>query len=209
MSEVRPALELVVSRVGDPQLVQLRIGQIIEAAMGLFLEKGFGATTIADISVASGLSPGSIYRYVEKKEDILLLTLDSILSSYTSAVSDAIADKVGVCEQLRAGIDAYYRVVDKQREKVLLAFRETRSLDWGQRKQIKARELETNRLFESILLRGAEEGLFRELPVDLVAYNIVNTGHMWAAKYWYFSKKLHVSQYIAFQTNWFLQYIVK
>ena len=38
-------------------------GKIIDAAMKLFLEKGYENTTMQDIVEASGMSKGAIYHY--------------------------------------------------------------------------------------------------------------------------------------------------
>ncbi|MCY9784275.1 TetR/AcrR family transcriptional regulator [Nocardiopsis sp. EMB25] len=46
--------------------------EITDIAMGLFLSKGFDATTIDDIASASGISRRSFFRYFGTKEDIVL-----------------------------------------------------------------------------------------------------------------------------------------
>lgn len=46
--------------------------EIIEVAMDLFLEKGFAATTIDEISAAAGISRRSFFRYFGTKEDIVV-----------------------------------------------------------------------------------------------------------------------------------------
>ncbi|ANF82376.1 TetR family transcriptional regulator [Acinetobacter sp. NCu2D-2] len=43
---------------------------ILNAALELFIKKGFSKTTIRDISSAAELSVGSLYRYYSNKEDI-------------------------------------------------------------------------------------------------------------------------------------------
>lgn len=43
---------------------------ILDAALALFIKKGFSKTTIRDISSAAELSIGSVYRYFSNKEDI-------------------------------------------------------------------------------------------------------------------------------------------
>ncbi|WP_264673519.1 TetR/AcrR family transcriptional regulator [Acinetobacter sp. HR7] len=42
----------------------------MDAALALFIKKGFSKTTIRDISSAAELSIGSVYRYFSNKEDI-------------------------------------------------------------------------------------------------------------------------------------------
>lgn len=45
--------------------------QILEAARACFIEKGFVATSIADICVAAKVSPGHLYHYFSGKEAIV------------------------------------------------------------------------------------------------------------------------------------------
>ncbi|MCO6000215.1 TetR family transcriptional regulator [Actinoallomurus rhizosphaericola] len=46
--------------------------EVARTAMGLFLERGFEATTIDDIAAAAGISRRSFFRYFGTKEDIVL-----------------------------------------------------------------------------------------------------------------------------------------
>ncbi len=48
-----------------------RTGEIIEAALGLFCEKGFSATKLDDIARAAGVTKGTPYLYFDGKEAIL------------------------------------------------------------------------------------------------------------------------------------------
>ena len=55
--------------------------KIIEAAWGLFREKGYDETTIEDIISLSGTSKGTFYHYFSGK-DALLGSLSDIFDSY-------------------------------------------------------------------------------------------------------------------------------
>lgn len=63
-----------------------RPGEIIDAAMALWAEKGFAATRLDDIASEAGIAKGTIYRYFSSKEDLfeqsvetrLVATMDSI-----------------------------------------------------------------------------------------------------------------------------------
>ena len=45
--------------------------EILEAAAGVFHEKGYKATSIQDIADAVGILKGSLYYYIRSKEDLL------------------------------------------------------------------------------------------------------------------------------------------
>lgn len=46
--------------------------EITDAAMALFLERGFDATTVDQIAEAAGISRRSFFRYFDTKEDVVL-----------------------------------------------------------------------------------------------------------------------------------------
>ena len=58
-----------------------RRAQIIEAAIGCFLEHGYTNTSMSDIIKASGLSSGSIYSHFSGKEDILIGAINERLNN--------------------------------------------------------------------------------------------------------------------------------
>jgi AcrR family transcriptional regulator len=60
-----------VKRIRNRALVRERRGQILDAALELFIEKGYHRTTIRDICARSGTNQASLYDYVQNKDDIL------------------------------------------------------------------------------------------------------------------------------------------
>lgn len=50
---------------------QARPDEILDAALALFLEKGFGATRVEEIARKAGLSKGAVYLYFPSKEALL------------------------------------------------------------------------------------------------------------------------------------------
>lgn len=57
-------------------LAQRRRREIIEAAYGVFSEKGYSAAGIADIAQRLGMGHGTFYRYFKNKRDILEQVVD-------------------------------------------------------------------------------------------------------------------------------------
>jgi AcrR family transcriptional regulator len=50
---------------------EARPDEVLDAALDLFIEKGFAATRVDDIARRAGLSKGAVYLYFESKEKIL------------------------------------------------------------------------------------------------------------------------------------------
>lgn len=192
---------LITTVIEDKQLVEARHSQIIEAGTRLFEKKGYHATTIREIVKESGLGIGSIYQYVKNKEEILFLILVYILRQYEYRLSASIANCANPREQLISAIKTYYHIVNEESDKVLLAYRETKSLNEDHRKHIMELELLTNNIFKKIIEQGIEENIFRKVNVDLITYNIIMFGHMWALKRWFFKNIMTIDEYIRLQTE--------
>lgn len=62
---------------------------ILEAALSCFLERGFAATTIADIRKASGATTGSIYHFFAGKGAVAEALLRQAVGGWTAAADPA------------------------------------------------------------------------------------------------------------------------
>lgn len=63
-------------RKRDEALNQKRKLQIVEAAIKCFVKKGFHQTTMREICAEAGMSPGSVYRFLSSKEEIIQAAAD-------------------------------------------------------------------------------------------------------------------------------------
>jgi AcrR family transcriptional regulator len=64
---------------------QVRRSHILEAAAGVFAEKGYHRATIKDVARAAGVSDGSIYNVFENKTALLISLLDPLAAASNSA----------------------------------------------------------------------------------------------------------------------------
>jgi AcrR family transcriptional regulator len=106
-------------RTADPRLREQRRAQILGAAVGCFVARGFHQTSMAEIAAASGLSMGLLYRYFRSKDEIVLAAAaweraESIEA--LAALRDAPTLRAGLAAYLDAAVDAafdadYVRIV--------------------------------------------------------------------------------------------------
>lgn len=185
---------------GQPAAARLtaeRRAQITEAAGVLFGRRGYHAATMRDIALRAGVSPGLIYNYVEDKEELLLLVLDSLLDAYASRIPAALAGLRDPLARFAAAVDTYCRTVAERPEATLLAYQESRSLRRSLREHIKRREVETNALIAECISDGIAQGLFRPVDAELTAYRVVMMAHGWALKTWRLAGRMTIDDYIA------------
>jgi AcrR family transcriptional regulator len=55
----------------QPEYLELRRQQIVDAAAACFTRSGFHQTTMQDICAEADMSPGAVYRYFRSKEEII------------------------------------------------------------------------------------------------------------------------------------------
>ena len=93
--------------------------QIIEAAMGLFAERGYHSTTIADIAAAADVAPRTFFSYFPSKEAVVFHDVDRQLDSLAAALRDRLPGE-SVFDALRRWIDAIFDAAAGQEDEALL-----------------------------------------------------------------------------------------
>jgi len=187
---------VVKSQVTDAVLVQRRREQIVAASIELFSQQGYHKTTIQQIARKAGVSIGLIYQYAQTKDDVLLLSLMSVMETYKHELPKSSTEGGEPLTLLWAALETYCRVVDARRDAAVLAYRSTMSLPREYREYIKQVEVDTNE-FIAIRLRACiAAGLFREINVELVTYQLVLYAHTWALKHWRLSQFTDLDGYL-------------
>jgi AcrR family transcriptional regulator len=91
--------------------------QIIKAAMKLFAQKGYQATSMQEIAENSGLAKGSLYNYFKSKEEIAISIFkyyyDLLFEKISKiAEDDALSAKEKLLKQLEVQIHEFYNHKD-------------------------------------------------------------------------------------------------
>ncbi|MBU1669606.1 MAG: TetR/AcrR family transcriptional regulator [Actinobacteria bacterium] len=82
----------------------IRRSQITEAAFGVFSEKGYGNTTVADIASKLDLGHSTVYRYFDNKLDIASSVIDEVLSRTMDALSMEPPEKIASLAEYREAL---------------------------------------------------------------------------------------------------------
>jgi len=199
------------TQIKDPQLVERRRQQIVDAAVQLFIRHGFHKTTTRQIARAAGFSIGSLYEYIASKEDVLYLVCESIHAEVEHGVSEALIRADGARNALAEAIREYFLVCNRMSDFILLIYQETQSLPEQWKKRVLENELRITGLFVEVLARLVASG---ELPpmddrrIEIAAHNISVLGHMWTFRRWFFSRHYTIDDYIRLQTEFILNVFI-
>lgn len=204
MSHPAPQRKDIPTLVKDAGLVEKRRRQIVDAAVKLFIRKGFHQTTTREIARAAGFSIGTLYEYIESKEDILYLVCDAIHTTVESQLRQAIQEGGTGRETLVGAIANYIKVCDRMKNDILLIYQESSSLNPDSLKYVLASEERVTSIFEEILRQGAADRTLRldgNKAVRLMAHNIGVLGHMWTFRRWFLSRHYSLDEFIGLQTS--------
>lgn len=170
--------------------------KIIDTASQLYVQKGFTATSIEEISERAGVSLPVTYHYVKKKSGIMKMIMEDALKTFRENLTKEFKGIDDPEEQLAIAIILYFRVMHQQGEKVLLMYQKSSSLDRESKSRVMQMEVEVSEIFAKLIEAGIKKGIFKEVDVDLMAYNIIVMAHMWVLKRWHFKNRLTLDKYI-------------
>jgi AcrR family transcriptional regulator len=146
----------------NPERVRAWRERLVNAAIAVFVEKGFHNATVRDIGRVANMTQGTIYNYVRSKDDILYLVCDRIVAEYNDQTRKALESSHDPVERVRSAVRAISQVMYRHRREILLIYQDSHLLDARSRHVILARVEEFIGMFERIVADAA-----RELKVPL------------------------------------------
>jgi len=182
--------------ITNPDMVRKKI---IDAASVLYAKKGFADTSLQEISEKAGVTRTVTRYHVKTKSEIMRMIMEDILTCFQESLIKITKDIDDPKEKLTAALSIYLTVVDQQREKALLIYQKSSSLNRASKSRIMQLEVEVSSIFAQIINEGIEQGVFKSVDVDLMAYNIMMLAHMWALKRWHFKNRLSLDTYFKLQ----------
>lgn len=183
-------------RPRQPEVTQERRQQILDAAIQVFGRRGYHEATMQEIARSVGVSVGLIYQYYKDKEDLLYAVINDILDSYLREIPAAQAGESEPLARLRAGVQAYCRVVDEHRAATLIGYRASRALSRERLKAIMEKELQATSLIAASVEACRAAGLLPETDTALLSYQIVIYVHSWVLHAWRLQPQMTRQAYV-------------
>jgi AcrR family transcriptional regulator len=165
-----------VTRTGD------REAQIIESATRMFQERGYDATTIQAIADDVGILKGSLYYYIDSKDDLLFRIIEDVHRGLGESVANS-ADYDDPLDRIRAFVEGHVRFCAANMPAIRVFLHDFRALSEDRKTKIVEERDEYNQQFRELVVAAGEEGLLREdLDIDLVVlavFGMMNWMYQW------------------------------
>jgi len=153
--------------------------EILEAALTIFIKKGYSETRMDDIVHEIGLSKGAIYHHFQSKRDLFIALIENWMDQFSTIEKDNEMQGQPSTEVVKR-IARYTAVVFRRNPNWFLVEPEIWAFaNRDQEIRALANQLYTHILteFEALINRGIEYGEFRPVNSRMVALSIMTSLH--------------------------------
>jgi TetR/AcrR family transcriptional regulator, cholesterol catabolism regulator len=151
-----------------------RAEEVYAAALRLFREKGYHATSMQDIAEAVGLYKGSLYHYIGGKQDLLVQVFERALGGLLDEVEHIAADEsLRPSQQLRLVIVAHVQAVASNLDALTVYLHEFRALAGEALDRVRQQRERYRILLERVIERGVRTGELATDDVDIVTLGVL------------------------------------
>ena len=150
--------------------------EIVDAALDMFVERGFAATRLDDVALQAGVSKGTVYRYFENKDALFIAVVKEIVVPEVAKIEKQVAEFSGNSDDLlRNLVLGWWQAVGETRlcgiPKMVIA--DAGNFPELARFFIDEVATRMRNIFEDILVKGIESGEFVNCDVKNAARAIM------------------------------------
>ncbi|MGJ7543412.1 TetR/AcrR family transcriptional regulator [Variovorax sp. LT1R16] len=155
---------------------EARPGELIQAALELFVEKGFAATRSEEVAARAGVSKGTLFLYFQSKEDLLKAVItESLAGRFTEWNEEFEAFEGSTADMLRYCTQVWWERVGATPVSGLTKLMLSEGNNFPELAAFYQREVVApgHALMRRILRRGIDRGEFLPVDVEHAIYTVV------------------------------------
>lgn len=152
-----------------------RPGELLDAALEIFVEKGFAATRVEDVARQAGVSKGTVFLYFASKEELLKAVVRENISGRLSEWEVEFTHYQGSTQDmLRYVMRSWWERIDSTKASGISRLMVCEACNFPELATFYQDEviLPTHNLIKRILQRGVEKGEFRALTETELTYGV-------------------------------------
>jgi AcrR family transcriptional regulator len=153
-----------------------RPGEILDAALDLFVESGYAATRLEDVAQRAGVSKGTVYLYFDSKEELFKAVIRSgIVRAIEEAEQRAAEFQGSSAELLRELFTGWWRSIGSTKLSGIPKLMISEAQNFPELARFYYAEViqRGSKLFMQTIQRGIEQGEFRPVDVDYACRALV------------------------------------
>jgi AcrR family transcriptional regulator len=146
------------------------------AAIDLFFEHGYEATSLRAIAGRVGIQVGSLYNHLTSKESLLYSIMSKIIEDLLNELDTRLATVTDSIDRLRVALEVHVFFHTARAREVFIGNSELRSLTAAHRRKVVKLRDQYEQRFVEIIEQGVADGSFRTRDPKLSAFAILAVG---------------------------------
>lgn len=135
-----------------------REAEVIQAAVEVFWQKGYTTASIKDVADRVGVLKGSLYYYIDSKEDLLWRAIEDVHGEWSKILERATEIDAGPLEQIHTFIKLHVEWYLAKVKEITVFFREWQHLSGERLATIKQRRRQYGDVVRGLLSAAQESG---------------------------------------------------
>jgi len=131
---------------------------VIDAAIDVFWQKGYAAASVQDVADSVGVLKGSLYYYIESKEDLLFRILEDVHEQSRKILDEVVALDTSPIERLRTYMERHVEWYLENVEEVTVYFRDWRYLTGERLRVAIERRRGYDRVIRDLIMEAQDSG---------------------------------------------------
>lgn len=156
--------------------------EIVEAALVLFSERGYDATSMRDIAQHVGVKAGSLYSHIENKQELLYIIVNGASDRFVAAIEPLATSSAPAEERLKDVVHRHLRLMVEQLDGATIFLHERHALSPEQQVEVLDKRHRYQQVIVSIIEDGIAAGSFETSNSRLAAtalLSILNWTYTW------------------------------
>lgn len=147
--------------------------KILAAAVQLFAEFGYHASSMRDIARVTGIQAASIYYHYANKQALLVEIMDTHMRNLNANLERIVQKQAPIRQRLREAIASHIRLHTTYKAEFFIIDTEIRALEGENRTSILALRDRYESLLQELLREGMQQGIFRQLDIKVASYALI------------------------------------
>jgi len=155
---------------------EARPKELLDAALDLFVEKGFAATRAEEVAHRAGVSKGTLFLYFPTKEELFKAVIrENIIKLFPTWQQEYDAFEGTSADMLRFAMRTWWERMGKTRASGVVKLVMSEAQNFPEIAAFYQAEViqPGNHLIRNILARGVASGEFRAMDLDQAVYTVV------------------------------------
>lgn len=155
---------------------EARPGELLDAALALFVEKGFAATRVEEVAARAGVSKGTLFLYFPSKEELFKAVVRETIAGRFGEWNDELdAFQGDSAELLRYTMNAWWERIGMTQTSGITKLVMSEAGTFPEIASFYQHEvIDPGRaLLKRVLQRGIDRGDFRPMDLDSAVYSLI------------------------------------